>query len=243
MSTPSLVTVIPVYNESANIETVVSEWVECFRTEGVDFQIILLNDGSKDNTAEVLEKLAAARGECLRVVNKANSGHGRTCRMGYELALETGTEWVFQIDSDGQCNPAHFHDFWSSREAFDCLYGERTTRDDGPGRVLVSFCCRVLVWIVTGIYIRDPNVPYRLIRAGVLREALKLVPADFDIQNVALSLALRRLGKLRWKYIPIHFRARMGGENSINYQKIMKMGFKMLGGLHSVGRAGPTPRR
>jgi glycosyltransferase involved in cell wall biosynthesis len=236
MNSPNLITVIPVYNESANIESVVEEWVACLKAEVGEFQIILLNDGSKDNTGEVLARLAATHGDVLRVVNKANSGHGRTCRVGYDLALEAGAPWVFQIDSDGQCDPVHFHDFWTQRDSFDCIYGKRTVRDDGMGRVFVSFCCRLLVWLVAGTYIRDPNVPYRLIRAKALRDALQMVPNDFDIQNVALSLALRKMGNVRWQFIPIHFRARRGGENSINYQKIIKMGFNMLRDLRRVRR-------
>jgi dolichol-phosphate mannosyltransferase len=230
-----LIAVIPVYNESANIEGVAAEWVARLKGEAGEFVIILLNDGSRDKTGEVLAKLAAIHGEALRVVNKENSGHGRTCRMGYEMALEMGAPWVFQIDSDGQCDPAHFRDFWTDHESFDCIFGMRTSRDDGPGRVFISFCCRLLLWLITGAYLKDPNVPYRLIRADVLREALQKVPNDFDIQNVAISLALTRLPGIRWKYAPIHFRARQGGENSINYRKIMSMGVKMLRDLRRVG--------
>jgi glycosyltransferase involved in cell wall biosynthesis len=236
VNSPKLITVIPVYNESANIESVVEEWVACLKAEVGEFQIILLNDGSTDNSAEVLAGLAATHGDALRVVNKANSGHGRTCRMGYDLALEAGAPWVFQIDSDGQCDPVHFHDFWTRRDLFDCIYGIRTIRDDGVGRIFVSFCCRVLVWLAAGIYIRDPNVPYRLMRAEVLRDALRTVPIDFDVQNVALSLALQKLGNVRWEFIPIHFRARQGGKNSINYRKIITLGFHTIRDLRRVRR-------
>lgn len=233
-SRPILIAVIPVYNESANLEALIAEWVACLKAEVGEFLMILLNDGSLDNTWQVLLRLAEIHGECLHLVNKANSGHGRTCRMGYDIALGMGAPWVFQIDSDGQCDPKHFHEFWSGCESFDCIFGVRTVRDDGLGRVFVSFCCRILVWLVTGAYIRDPNVPYRLIRSAALREALQMVPHDFDIQNVALSLALHRLRGLRWKHILIHFRGRRGGENSINYRQIVTMGLKMLREIRSI---------
>jgi glycosyltransferase involved in cell wall biosynthesis len=208
--------------------------VACFEREAGEFLILLLNDGSRDDTAEVLAKIAAQRGDAVKVINKPNSGHGRTCRAGYDMALEMGAPWIFQSDSDGQCDPVHFHDFWAGHDSVDCVFGVRTARDDGPGRVLISLCCRLLLWCVTGAYIRDPNVPYRLIRAEALREALERVPDDFDIQNVALSLVLHRIRRLRWKYVPIHFRARQGGENSINYRKIIRMGLNMLRDLRRV---------
>src|SRR5438128_1516792 len=96
------------------------------------------------------------------------------------------------------------------------------------GRVIVSFCCRLLLWLVTGTYLTDPNVPYRLIRSKALRKALRQVPADFELQNIGLTFALKQGQKLAWKYFPIHFRARRGGENSINYRKIAKMGINLL---------------
>jgi glycosyltransferase involved in cell wall biosynthesis len=234
LKNPELITVVPVYNESANLERVVAEWTDCFKAEGADYVMILLNDGSSDNSGQVLANLAALHGETLRIVNKPNSGHGRTCRMGYEMALETGAPWIFQIDSDGQCDPAHFHDFWRAQDSFDCIYGVRKMRDDGRGRVFVSLCCRMLTWLVTGAYFRDPNVPYRLMRAEALRKALALVPPDFDIQNVALSLAFHKIEGIRWKFVPIHFRARSAGENSINYKKIARMGMRMLREIRNV---------
>jgi len=69
---------------------------------------------------------------------------------------------------------------------------------------------------------------YRLIRAGALRAALRRIPADFDLQNIALTFALAQEPESKWKHLPIHFRARRGGENSINYRKIAKMGLNLL---------------
>jgi hypothetical protein len=84
------------------------------------------------------------------------------------------------------------------------------------------------------MYLKDPNVPYRLLRAKALERALRSIPADFDLQNIALTLALKREEQLRWKHFPIHFRARKGGENSINYRKIVTMGFNFLRDFHRI---------
>ncbi len=234
INNPSLVVVMPVFNEAANIHSVIREWMSVLHTLDVNFEMIVLNDGSTDDTAKALNDLAAAYGARIRPVDKPNSGHGRTCRVGYDMALRAAAEWVFQIDSDGQCDPQFFPQFWERRMDYDCIFGDRTKRDDGFGRMLISFTCRMLLWICTGAYIPDPNVPYRLIRSSVLRAALARVPADFDLQNIALALALRKTAGLRWKHVPIHFRARQGGENSIHYRKIATMGLKMLGDLRSI---------
>lgn len=225
---PELAVVMPVYNEAANIASVLREWFVCFDKIVPRFVLFTVNDGSKDETAAILASLSRELGPRLRVVNKKNSGHGSSCREGYELALAEDAAWVFQIDSDGQCDPSFFEASYESRAFYDCVFGYRRTRDDGFGRLIISHCYRALLWLLTGMYMKDPNVPYRLMRAPALRTALRSIPGDFDLQNIALTVALKREQRLRWKHFPIHFRARRGGENSINYRKIVKMGLDFL---------------
>jgi dolichol-phosphate mannosyltransferase len=225
---PELAVVMPVYNEAANIGSVVREWFGVFAKVAPRFSLFAINDGSKDKTAAELISLSRELGPRLQVINKTNSGHGQTCRYGYEYALNEEAAWIFQIDSDGQCDPAYFEQFYANRAAYDCIFGYRRTRDDGLGRLVISRCCRALLGLLTGKYLHDANVPYRLIRASALRRALRRVPADVDLQNIALTIALKREPGLRWKHFPIHFRARQGGENSINYPKIAQMGLAFL---------------
>jgi len=227
VSAAELAVVMPVYNEAVNIAAVLEEWFSCLRIVCPNFILFAINDGSRDETAQVIKLLQNQLGERLRLVNKANSGHGLTCREGYELALAEGVEWIFQIDSDGQCDPAFFHSFYTHRRECDCVFGYRRTRDDGLGRVIISRCCQLLLWLLTGEHLSDPNVPYRLMRAGAVRKALRQVPSDFELQNIALTFALKKQ-ESAWKFLPIHFRARRGGENSINYRKIARMGIEFL---------------
>ena len=231
---PELAVVMPIYNEAANIASVLREWFACLESAAPDFVFFAINDGSKDNTASVLHSLAHECGPRLRVVSKPNSGHGSSCREGYELALATGARWIFQIDSDGQCDPAFFPAIYEQRANHDCVFGYRRTRDDGFGRMAITRSYRLLLWILTSAFMRDANVPYRLMRASAVRAALRRVPADVDLQNVALTISLKREPELRWKHVPIHFRARRGGENSINYRKIAKMGFRFLRDFHRI---------
>lgn len=234
MTPIELAVVMPIYNEAPNIETVLGEWMGCFGLLDVPYRVLALNDGSCDSTAAVLNTLQNCHSAQMRVINKSNSGHGQTCRAGYEMAIEESAPWIFQIDSDGQCDPQFFPQFWNSRNQHDCIFGERKTRDDGMARVFVSFCCRILVWIWTGAYLQDPNVPYRLMRRDALQRALRIIPPDLDVQNIALSLALKRDPTVRWHLIPIHFRDRQGGTNSIDLRKIVSMGWQMLRDLKRV---------
>lgn len=234
VSWPELAVVMPVFNEAASIASVLEEWFAELEKIAPNFVLFAINDGSKDETAAILASLGDEFGPRLRVVNKANSGHGLTCREGYELALAEGAPWVFQIDSDGQCDPKFFRALYHNRASHDCLFGYRWTRDDGLGRVVVSHCCRLLLWLVTGTYLKDPNVPYRLMRAKALKTVLSKVPADFELQNIGLMLALKQAKELSWKYLPIHFRARRGGKSSINYSRTVKMGIALLRNIRRI---------
>jgi len=137
---PELAVVMPIYNESANIGSVLREWFACLEGIAPGFELFAINDGSTDNTLSILEQLRGELGPRLRVVNKPNSGHGRSCREGYEMAMASGSRWIFQIDSDGQCDPKFFQEIFGHRSAHDCVFGYRRTRGDGLGRLVIARC-------------------------------------------------------------------------------------------------------
>ena len=236
MNSAELVAVMPIYNEDANIATVITEWLAAFAREGSNARLLAVNDGSRDNSLSILQKLQTQFPDQLLVLDKPNSGHGRSCRVGYEAALQHNAPWILQIDSDGQCDPEFFPAFWANRNEADCVFGLRVTRGDGIVRKIVSKAASILTSLVTGRDLKDANVPYRLMKRAALEKALPSVPKNFDLQNIALTLALKRNPALRWAYVPIRFRARQGGTNSINLPKIAKMGFRMLRQINRVGK-------
>ncbi|MEP6820920.1 MAG: glycosyltransferase family 2 protein [Chthoniobacterales bacterium] len=239
--TAPLVIVMPVYNEEANIAAVIGTWSEALSVLDIPFQFVAVNDGSRDRSQEILLQLESANPHLIRVVSKANGGHGSTCRIGYNIAVDSTADWVLQIDSDGQCDPTYFPEFWRRRGEADCVFGVRTVRDDGQIRKLISSACRFLTALATGRDLKDANVPYRLMKREALGRALERIPADFDLQNIALTLALKRQPGLRWVYLPIRFRARQGGSNSVHFLKIARMGWAMLRQIHRIGK--PTQSR
>jgi dolichol-phosphate mannosyltransferase len=235
MRNAALAVVMPIYNEEANIVEVVTEWVAELQRLDISFELLAVNDGSRDGTSVELEKLATKYPGCVTQLSKINAGHGLACRAGYLLAIARAAEWTLQIDSDGQCDPRFFATFWEARAEAEAIYGVRTSRDDGVARVLISGIARMTTSVLCGVDLQDANVPYRLMRTSVLAEALGRVPEDFNMQNTALTLALRRQPAVRWKYVPIHFRGRRGGTNSINLKRIASMGWELLRNLHRIG--------
>jgi dolichol-phosphate mannosyltransferase len=237
MATPSgaaagerLYVVMPIYNERASIGAVVREWKACLDTAAPDHRILILNDGSKDDTAQVLADLAAAT-PGVEVINKPNSGHGRTCIQGYGEAIQRGARWVFQIDSDGQCDPQYFPAVWQERGRCAAVFGKRVDRDDGLARKVISWFCRLATHIATGVPVRDPNVPYRLMRSDALRAAIVDFPLDFGLANILVSVVLQKGLRDKLGFVSIGFRDRTGGEPSVKWMKFVTEGWKLYTAL------------
>src|SRR5437870_5786946 len=110
--TCELLVVLPVHNERASLRKVVLEWFEEIKGWTDKFTLLAINDGSTDDSGYILEQLQTQLGPRLEVLSQSNLGHGQTCLRGYRLACERGVPYVFQIDSDGQCDPQYFHRFW-----------------------------------------------------------------------------------------------------------------------------------
>ena len=234
MNDVELIAIMPVFNEEAGIARVITGWLEALSRERITYLLVAINDGSTDASLAILNQLQLRFPTQLIVLTKINSGHGQTCRFGYEFAVSHGAQWVLQIDSDGQCDPAFLAEFMAKRYQADCIFGVRVSRDDGFSRRFISTVCRLLIAIFTGQRLRDPNVPYRLIECSALAAALRTVPKEIDLQNIALAVALKRNGERRWAYVPIRFRAPIHAQVRMTLPKIVRMGFRMLAQIHNV---------
>lgn len=217
--------VIPAYNEEKNIEKVVMDWypiVEKYNGGGLS-RLIVIDDGSRDDTYHILKKCAKER-PLLLPMTKENTGHGATILYGYHYALKQGADYVFQTDSDGQTQAEEFHQFWKLRDRYDMVIGLRNKRQDGISRIFVTKVLKAVVRLCFGVGVPDANTPYRLMSRDSLEEVLQSVPEDFHLANVLVAVIYVK--KKRVKYIPITFKPRQGGKNSINIRSITKIGRK-----------------
>ena len=223
-----LFVIIPAYNEEENIAQVVADWypiVQKHDGEGRS-RLVIIDDGSKDFTFSILQKEAEKR-PMLCPITKSNSGHGSTVLYGYHYALENGSDYIFQTDSDGQTLPEEFEAFWAERKNYDMVIGWRKGRQDGLSRVFVTKTLKAVIRVCFGVIVADANTPFRLIMAETLKKYIDLIPQDFNLSNVLLSVIYQKKN-CKVKYIPITFRPRQGGVNSINMKKIVKIGKQAL---------------
>ncbi len=222
-----LVIVMPAYNEAATIEQVATIWHEVLmRYGGPGSRMLIIDDGSTDETGKLLSRLQVEL-PGLTALTRANKGHGATLRQAYEWALEQGADYIFQTDSDGQTDPANFESLWLLRTSYAALIGHRTNRQDGISRIFVARVLQVILGAIFQVWIPDANTPFRLIKRQALADCLKLIPPDSFLVNTLMAVILVR-SRQPVRFMPISFRPRQGGRNSINLGKIVIIGLKAV---------------
>ena len=218
--------VIPAYNEEENVKTIAREWHDLAAKINKQSRILIIDDGSKDDTYIKLKELQKELPQ-LEITSKPNSGHGATVLYGYRYALVNGADYIFQTDSDGQTLSSEFWQFWENRKNYDMQIGFRKGRQDGPFRILVTKTLRLVLFLQFGLWITDANTPFRLMSSKTLSETLPRIPENHYLSNVLLTILCHK-NKKNIKYYPITFRPRQGGVNSINFRKIIKVGLKAV---------------
>lgn len=216
--------VIPAYNEQENIEEVLKEWYSVIEkcNESGESRLVVIDDGSKDSTFEIMKEYQEGH-PLFTPLTKQNSGHGATLLYGYNYAIEQGADYIFQTDSDGQTIPEEFYDFWNMRNQHDMIIGYRNKRQDGLSRVFVTKTLKAVIFFCFKVKVTDANTPFRLMKTDKLKENITLIPKDFNLANVLISVIYAKKA-YDVCYIPITFRPRQGGVNSINLKKIFKIG-------------------
>jgi dolichol-phosphate mannosyltransferase len=223
-SGPELTVLLPVYNEEEIIGEVLEDWTRELERLHIDFEIHAYNDGSKDNTLEILNTYEA-RNKNVIVHDKSNTGHGPTILLGYRE--NSNAEWVFQIDSDNEITTEFFEEFWERRKGFDFLIGRRVERQSPLSRRFMTSAARIIVTFLYGKGIFDVNCPYRLMRGQLLKELISEIPPYLFAPNVILS-GLVCMNNYRILEIPVVHSQRATGEVSIQKLKLLKAAARAL---------------
>jgi len=219
-----LAMVMPVYNEEACIAGVIDSWRRLLATLDIRFELIVINDGSLDGTAEALAHFREDRQ--IHIINKPNSGHGPSILMGYHRAVQAA-EWVFQCDSDDEISADYFRDLWVRRNEFAALFGTRTGRQQNASRKLITLGSRLAVRLRYGQGVSDVNTPYRLMRADLLDQIIRQIPADTFAPNIIISGVLAKNGVPIYEH-PVRHVSRQTGVNSLRNLKLWNSAVKSL---------------
>ncbi len=219
---PSISAVMPAFNEERNLERCVVRLVHALHARASAYEIIVVNDGSQDGTAPVLERLSATY-PALRVVHHpVNRGYGAAIRSGFQAARYS---WVFMMDSDNQFDPADIDRLLARVQDADIVAGYRRRRRDPLGRRLNAWAFFTLVTLLFGRLARDVNCAFKLIRRDLLSH-IELT-CDGALINTELFVLARQQGA-RIIEVPVEHYPRTEGRQTGANPKVVIRAFKEL---------------
>lgn len=222
-----LAIVMPAYNEEEVIREVVSKWTGLLKKEFHNYQakLIVVNDGSKDRTGEILRELAVEN-PLLVAVDQPNGGHGNAVVNAYKKALEMDAAYIFQTDSDDQFEADDMLMLWVKRHESRFVLGYRQIRYDAPIRLIITRIVRLVLFLFYGTRIKDSNIPFRLIEGGFLKKLLAQLPEPLPFApNIFLSVMAKKAGE-KLLNIPVKHKDRHTGEVSIRKMKLLQVSWK-----------------
>jgi len=185
----SLSLVLPVHNEEANIEIVIKQALDVLPRFTDVYEIVPVNDGSRDNSGRILANLAAAHPQVKPVVHKVNRGYGAAVTSGFRAA--TG-DFVMFMDSDRQFDIADLALLAPLVGQFDIVAGFRMERNDPLHRRIFAEIFNVTVRILFGVHLRDIDCAFKVFRGDLLRSIELTAPGA--LINTEMQAKLRRSG-------------------------------------------------
>jgi putative flippase GtrA len=215
--TSSLSIVLPAYNEEQVIAQTVSDVLAVLPQWTNNFEIIVVNDGSKDQTAAIVMSLCAQDMHVRLVSHTINQGYGAALVSGFTAASK---ELTFFMDSDGQFDIRDLQNFFSFIEEYDAVIGYRINRQDKSIRKLNAWGWKQLVRLMLGVHVRDIDCAFKLLHTDFLHT--HPLTTHGAMINAELLYKLKQTG-CRYKELGVqHLPRRSGQATGANPAVIMR---------------------
>jgi len=205
---PSLTIALPAYNEAENIEPMLTDVVRVAATVSDDYEVIVVDDGSRDDTAQVVRRFAVVQPRVRLVEHPRNLGYGAAVYDGLTSATK---EWVFFTDSDRQFVLDELRLLFEKVDGADLVAGYRAPRQDPPLRLLYGWGWNLVVRLLFGHTVRDVDCAFKLMRRELVRQVAPLVMSRGATFSAEWLVVSKKLG-FRIAEVPVTHRARTAGK-------------------------------
>jgi len=234
---PGLSIVLPCFDEEANVADAIRSASAAAEASACEHEVIVVDDGSTDATADIAAAFVAADERVRLVVHTVNRGYGDALRSGLEAAR---MPWVLLTDADLQFDLRELERFVPLTGDADLLVGYRAQRRDPLGRRVNARMWNWLVRLLFAIPLRDVDCAFKLVRASAL-EGVELRAHGAMISTELVVKLLARGARLREQ--DVQHRPRVAGEQSGADPRVVVRAFRELAGLHGeLSRGVPAAR-
>ncbi|MHB0875588.1 MAG: glycosyltransferase family 2 protein [Anaerolineae bacterium] len=221
---PSLSIAMPAYNEAENIVPMLEDVIRVATPLADDYEVIVVDDGSKDDTAAEVRRFAATHPQVRLVQHERNQGYGAAVYSGLTSATK---DWVFFTDSDRQFVLDEIVRLLDVREGADLVVGYRSPRRDPPVRLINAWGWNMLVRVLFGPTVRDIDCAFKLMRRQVVLSVAPLVRSRGATLSAEWMVIARGLG-FRIREVPVTHRPRVAGRPTGAKPSVVWRAFKEL---------------
>jgi len=199
----------PFWNEGKNIENVISKAIPVAEAVADKWEIIMVDDGSSDNTLEVARKLEAKHLSLRLVSHQPNRGYGAALKEGFESAKY---KYIVFNDGDGQFDFSEIDKFLEKIGDADMVIGHRKKRVDNPFRHLLMNLLKLWDLMLFGFYFRDIDCGFKLFTKEALDKIMPLTSEGAMITTEILAKAEK--AKLKIEQVEVNHYPRVFGNQS-----------------------------
>jgi glycosyltransferase involved in cell wall biosynthesis len=226
---PRVSAVLPAFNEESNLTACVGRAVRALQANCSEHEVIVVDDGSRDGTAAVLQGLEGSTPTLRVVTHGANRGYGAALRSGFDVARY---EWIFMMDADNQFDPEEIARLLARSGEADIVAGYRRRRRDPLVRRLNALAFFTLVRLLFGRLVRDVNCAFKLIRRDLVRQ--------LDLQSSGALINTELLVKARQRDARIvevaveHYARESGKQTGANPRVVLRAFAELIAFRRSV---------
>lgn len=209
----------PAYNEEQNIEKTVLNALKVLKENVSEYEVIIVNDGSKDKTGAISDKIAKEN-KFVRVIHhNPNQGYGAALRSGFYNAKYP---WIVTIDSDGQFDFAEVTKLLAKTDRADVIYGYRINRQDSTLRKINGWAWTLLNNLLFGVNVHDVDCAFKLVKKEVIDKIPKLESSRGGMISPELLAKAKKSG---YKIVEVgvhHYSRSEGKQTGANLKVIIK---------------------
>jgi glycosyltransferase involved in cell wall biosynthesis len=212
----------PCYNEQDNVERTVNNALDVLKNLKADFEVIIVNDGSRDATARIADDIAARNDRVKTVHHKTNLGYGAALKSGFKAVTK---DLVFYTDGDGQFDISEMPPLIPLMDQYDIVSCYRLDRQDSLIRKLNGWAWTKLVCLLFGVKIRDIDCAFKLYKTQIF-DNIEMSSDGALIDAEILARAVRKGYTVTQK--GVHHFPRTAGEQTGANLKVILRAFKEL---------------
>jgi glycosyltransferase involved in cell wall biosynthesis len=213
----------PAYNDSGTIASMVIRTVQTASKLTPDFEVIVVDDGSADGTADIADELARTYPQVRAVHHPLNRDYGAALQTGFRSATK---ELIFYTDGDAQYDPTELAVLWEQIENADLVNGYKISRADPLHRIVIGRVYHYIVSFMFGLKLRDVDCDFRLMRRTIFQQ--------INLEKTSGIICVEMMKKVqdagfRIVEVPVHhFHRAYGTSQFFNFRRLVRVARDLL---------------